>query len=102
MNASVGERPPTRRLYGALMFDVVREICSHSLRPHRRAKRRGLARDAAVALGNVASADDVELLRKSLEDTARHRREYPEGAVGEWRVCRVTALRWARASGAGA
>jgi epoxyqueuosine reductase len=34
----------------------------------KRAKRRGLARNAAVALGNVGTADDVDVLTKSLED----------------------------------
>jgi epoxyqueuosine reductase len=34
----------------------------------KRAKRPGLARNAAVALGNVGTADDVNVLTKSLED----------------------------------
>ncbi len=36
--------------------------------PIKRAERRGLARNAAVVLGNVGSAEDVELLTASLDD----------------------------------
>jgi len=36
--------------------------------PMKRAKRRGLARNAAVVLGNVGLSDDVELLSASLAD----------------------------------
>ena len=34
----------------------------------KRAKRRGLARNAATALGNVGTADDVSILMAALED----------------------------------
>ncbi|HEX9129854.1 MAG TPA: tRNA epoxyqueuosine(34) reductase QueG [Gemmatimonadaceae bacterium] len=37
--------------------------------PMKRAKRRGLARNAATALGNVGTADDVSILVEALEDT---------------------------------
>ena len=36
--------------------------------PMERAKRRGLARNAAVALGNVGTAEDAEVLTRALED----------------------------------
>ena len=50
--------------------------------PMKRAKRRGLARNAAVALGNVGSADDVELLVASLEDEESLVRSHVAWALG--------------------
>ena len=35
--------------------------------PMKRAKRRGLARNAAVVLGNVGTAEDVDVLTRALE-----------------------------------
>ena len=52
--------------------------------PMKRAKRRGLARNAATALGNVGTADDVPILVAALED--------PEPLVAEhaaWALERI-------------
>jgi epoxyqueuosine reductase len=43
--------------------------------PTKRAKLRGLKRNAAVALGNIGTMEDVSLLRQALDD--------PEPLVGE-------------------
>ena len=54
--------------------------------PMKRAKRRGLARNAAVVLGNIGTAGDVEVLEHALED--------PESIVREhatWALRRITA-----------
>ena len=56
--------------------------------PMKRAKRRGLARNAAVVLGNVGNSDDVALLTAALDD--------PEPLVGEhaaWALERIAASR---------
>jgi epoxyqueuosine reductase len=52
--------------------------------PLKRAKRRGLARNAATALGNVGRADDVATLVAALDD--------PEPLVAEhaaWALDRI-------------
>ncbi len=52
--------------------------------PIKRAKRRGLARNAATVLGNVGTADDVSILVAALED--------PEPLVAEhaaWALERI-------------
>jgi epoxyqueuosine reductase len=52
--------------------------------PMKRAKRRGLARNAATALGNVGTDDDVSILVAALED--------PEPLVAEhaaWALERI-------------
>ena len=51
----------------------------------KRAKRRGLARNAAVALGNVGTADDVDVLTKSLEDPDALVRDHAAWALGRIR-----------------
>jgi epoxyqueuosine reductase len=56
--------------------------------PMKRAKRRGLARNAAVVLGNVGNSGDVPLLTAALDD--------PEPLVGEhaaWALERIAASR---------
>ena len=56
--------------------------------PMKRAKLRGLKRNAAVALGNVGTADDIEVLTRALED--------PEPLVREhaaWALQRLNAPR---------
>lgn len=52
----------------------------------KRAKRRGLARNAAVVLGNVGTSDDVDVLTKALDD--------PDPMVAEhaaWALSRIEA-----------
>ena len=52
--------------------------------PMKRAKRQGLARNAAIALGNVGTADDVATLVAALDD--------PEPLVAEhaaWALERI-------------
>ena len=54
--------------------------------PMKRAKLRGLKRNAAVALGNVGTADDVDVLARALDD--------PEPLVREhlaWALARIAA-----------
>jgi epoxyqueuosine reductase len=56
--------------------------------PMKRAKRRGLARNAAVVLGNVGNPEDVKVLTAALDD--------PEPLVGEhaaWALERIGASR---------
>src|SRR4030095_16846040 len=55
--------------------------------PMKRAKLRGLKRNAAVVLGNVATADDVQVLTRALDDSEPIVREH-----AEWALARVTAL----------
>ena len=50
--------------------------------PMKRAKRRGLVRNAAVVLGNVGSADDVELLIAALSDKEPLVRSHVAWALG--------------------
>ena len=49
--------------------------------PMKRAKLRGLKRNAAVVLGNVGTADDVELLTRALDDPEPHVREHAAWAL---------------------
>ena len=54
--------------------------------PMKRAKLRGLKRNAAVVLGNVGTVDDVPVLRQALDD--------PEPLVREhaaWALARLQA-----------
>ena len=54
----------------------------------KRAKRRGLARNAAVVLGNVGTPDDVDVLTKALDD--------PDPMVAEhaaWALSRIGGRR---------
>mgnify|MGYP002777955426 CR=1 FL=1 len=56
--------------------------------PMKRAKLPGLKRNAAVVLGNVGTADDVDVLTRALDD--------PEPLVREhaaWALARVGAVR---------
>ena len=50
--------------------------------PIKRTKRRGLLRNAAVALGNVGSAADVPVLRKALADVEPLVRGHAAWALG--------------------
>jgi epoxyqueuosine reductase len=47
----------------------------------KRAKRRGLARNAAVVLGNVGTSDDVDVLTKALDDPEPMVREHARWAL---------------------
>ena len=48
----------------------------------KRAKRRGLARNAAVVLGNVGTSDDVPMLMTALRDEASFVRGHAAWALG--------------------
>ncbi len=50
--------------------------------PMKRAKLRGLKRDAAVVLGNVARMKDVSVLRQALDDSESLAREHAAWALG--------------------
>ena len=55
--------------------------------PMKRAKLRGLKRNAAVVLGNVGTTDDVDVLKRTLDD--------PEPLVREhaaWALAQLVAL----------
>ena len=54
--------------------------------PMKRAKRRGLARNAAVVLGNVGTADDVPLLEAALTHDELLVREHAAWALGRIRA----------------
>lgn len=49
--------------------------------PMKRAKLRGLKRNAAVVLGNVGTADDVAVLTRALDDPAPLVREHAAWAL---------------------
>ena len=49
--------------------------------PMKRAKLRGLKRNAAVVLGNIGGADDVEVLTRALDDDEPLVREHAAGAL---------------------
>jgi epoxyqueuosine reductase len=49
--------------------------------PMKRAKLRGLKRNAAVVLGNVGTPDDAGVLRQALEDSEPLVREHAEWAL---------------------
>ena len=51
--------------------------------PMKRAKLRGLKRNAAVVLGNVGNGDDVEILRRSLLSDEPLVREHARGALAK-------------------
>jgi epoxyqueuosine reductase len=51
--------------------------------PMKRAKLRGLKRNAAVVLGNVGSTDDVEVLRRSLLSDEAVVREHARSALAK-------------------
>lgn len=53
--------------------------------PMKRAKLRGLKRNAAVVLGNVGTSDDVPVLQHSLEDPEPLVREHAAWALGRLR-----------------
>ncbi len=51
--------------------------------PMKRAKLRGLKRNAAVVLGNVGTADDVDVLTRALEDDEPLVREHAAWALAK-------------------
>ena len=56
--------------------------------PMKRAKRRGLARNAAVALGNVGTAEDIAVLEAAIEHDGPLVREH-----AAWALTRIGADR---------
>jgi epoxyqueuosine reductase len=51
--------------------------------PMKRAKLRGLKRNAAVVLGNVGTAEDVEVLTRAMEDDEPLVREHAAWALSQ-------------------
>ena len=51
--------------------------------PMKRAKLRGLKRNAAVVLGNVGTAEDVEVLTRALDDREPLVREHAAWALNQ-------------------
>ena len=51
--------------------------------PMKRAKLRGLKRNAAVVLGNVGTADDVDMLTRALDDNEPLVRDHAAWALGQ-------------------
>jgi epoxyqueuosine reductase len=54
--------------------------------PMKRAKLRGLKRNAAVVLGNVGTADDVAVLTRALDDAEPLVREHAAWALERLRL----------------
>lgn len=54
--------------------------------PMKRAKLRGLKRNAAVVLGNVGTPDDVDVLTRALENPEQFVREH-----AAWAIARIRA-----------
>jgi len=54
--------------------------------PMKRAKLRGLQRNAAVVLGNVGTSDDAHLLTRALNDTDQRVREHADWALARRRA----------------
>ena len=52
--------------------------------PIKRAKLRGVKRDAAVVVGNVATADDADVLTRALDDSERLVREPTAWAIASF------------------
>jgi len=57
--------------------------------PMKRAKLRKLKRNAAVVLGNVGTADDVDVLRRALDDDEPIVREHAAWALA-WALARAS------------
>jgi epoxyqueuosine reductase QueG len=62
----------------------------------KRAKRRGLARNAAVVLGNVGTGDDVPLLEAALQHDEPLVREHAAWALGSIGTAEASAALRAR------
>jgi epoxyqueuosine reductase len=72
--------------------------------PMKRAKRRGLARNAAVVLGNIGRADDVPVLVQALQDpepTVRAHAVWALGSIGTADALDALRMRQADESDAG-
>ena len=60
--------------------------------PTKRAKLRGLKRNAAVVLGNVGTMEDVPVLQQALADSEPLVREHVVWALARLRCRRVTTV----------
>jgi epoxyqueuosine reductase len=65
------------------MLDMSQEEFSTAFRhsPMKRAKLRGLKRNAAVVLGNIGNADDIDVLGRALDDSDSLVREHVAWAL---------------------
>ena len=52
----------------------------------KRAKMRGLKRNAAVALGNAGTAEDLDVLRRAMNDSDPMLRDH-----AEWAIARINS-----------
>jgi epoxyqueuosine reductase len=57
--------------------------------PMKRAKLRGLKRNATVVLGNIGTVEDVPVLQQALDDPEPLVREHAESALGRIAIGRV-------------
>ena len=75
------------RHFARELLEMTREAFSGSFKnsPMKRAKLRGLKRNAGVVLGNVGTAEDLNALTRALED--------PEPLVHEQAVWAIARLR---------
>ena len=82
-SAVSGERSP--RELARWILGLSQEEFSAEFRksPIKRAKLRGLKRNAAVALGNVGTVEDVEVLTRALDDEAPLVRDHARWAIGQ-------------------
>ena len=66
------------------ILTMTRDEFAHAFRdsPMKRAKLRGLKRNAAVALGNIGTADDIDALERALDDDEPLVREHVAWALG--------------------
>ncbi|HEY0528498.1 MAG TPA: tRNA epoxyqueuosine(34) reductase QueG [Gemmatimonadaceae bacterium] len=79
--AVVGTRSAREMAREILEMDETEFQSAFKGSPMKRAKRRGLARNAAVVLGNIGDARDEELLRQTLEHDEPLVRDHAEWAL---------------------
>ncbi|MGZ8378199.1 MAG: HEAT repeat domain-containing protein [Gemmatirosa sp.] len=75
------------RTFAGDVLDMTQEEFSAAFKgsPMKRAKLRGLKRNAAVVLGNVGTRDDVDVLTRALADDEPLVREHAAWALGRLR-----------------
>lgn len=73
-----------RELSHATYWHMTPDVFSRAFKgsPIKRAKLRGVKRNAAVVLGNVGSAEDVAVLTRALDDPEPLVREHVASALG--------------------
>jgi epoxyqueuosine reductase len=68
--SALGSRPKDARTLARELLAMTQQEFSRAFKgsPMKRAKLRGLKRNAAVVLGNVGTADDMELLERACDE----------------------------------